>query len=133
VRASSPNRRGFSGARWSAIFLSLGGLLWTVFFVVFGPAALLSWQVTGGLVIVVFWIIRACDFGAPALWIGFWVLSILWHVIYLVGGLGELGIGMIFGGPLVLALFIAPLLWIIYALVFSVRGLIDDLRRPRNA
>jgi hypothetical protein len=123
--------RTFRAARGLAIFLSIGGILWTIVFVLNGYASADNWGAFVGIVIVALWLLRAFDIGSKPLWIFAWVLSVCWHLLWTLGGFGLAIVGVGTLGIPALGLAALPLIWVLVALACSVAGIVSDLEQSR--
>jgi hypothetical protein len=77
-------------SRNAAVFLFSGSVLWLAFVLIFSPRYLRFPILYPGFVIVAFWAARALAIGQQHHWMRktwrvFWILSVAWHALWVVG------------------------------------------------
>jgi len=115
--------------RGVAIFLLIGGMIWTAFLVIMnvhdrGPEVFVPTCAITALLAL-----RAFNLGSPPVWIPIWILSILWHAFLLFCEAIILAALSLFAfGPMAIPVGAIPILWTLIALVLSIGSLCSEIR-----
>lgn len=120
-------------ARWYAAFLAAGGLVWTALLLRYAASANTRNFLIYGISIVAMWSLRALNIGGRPLWIGIWIISTGWHLLWSLAGLALAAISLAtfrLGDGLLASI---PAFWVFIAFSLSIGGLIADISSSRDA
>jgi hypothetical protein len=125
---AATERTRISAARTIAAVLALGGLGIGVLLVYLRMASPNSWMMIGGSLIVLFWLLRALNLGQRSVWLSMWIVSLLWHLFFIIAGIAGVTLALsVFGIPYGWPL----LLWVVLAFALSGAGFASDLETAR--